>query len=951
MRKRETSLVKKGFYASNWFITSDKKTPKSKQELINKDQVLEDILAPFNNRPERSEQHQLQGCFVPGWKGESLISKNVKGFKDILKKFHQDARQTFYKKGTLSRKIKISIYDEFVSYSEYKAINCTDLDHYAKFWSELEDPESKYFNEISGFLDILSFRIAVVYLFKVRFIITLQNQTNDKFDLKNIYYPNSYFTKAFKIASSTELRTKAFEQNTFSWYRPSDSLKDELLKFKDISRVLQITEIIKTISTESEGILNNKAEYSHSISHKNFGLFLNSLVINLPQWLDSFNSNTHKKYKSQTSEMEIVSTKFTGDNLESLALSHWLAQQSNKNLEWEQIICPDFKRHEFGAGVYLKMINEIQFLTFLAEISQLHGREPKSFICTVVNSHLNNRKDSNITQRSLHTADTNTTFSTYDRVILNLSNFPKNNPQHFLFTQITSQKKFMKENSFLYVIAPKKLFVPSQKAKVESLLKEFKIEGVFNLEDVKGRGEVGAYVYIFSYKNNTRDQQPDEKHTCLNFRFEAELETFQEFSGITHLTQQFLHLNQNDIPPLYQKSLGKCRVEFNQDAIVEGQLFNSRNKGATNVPHPLFFGKLMRQCKPFDYFFDVQNVVFGEFQNPEEDSLFDFSNSFKREKSPYTIIVDQRNKEAVQIEVIPTNALDVKAYEYGHALCSYFYAYPKWGNINILTIRDFFESSIGKQIINLTFTNENRKVKGNLNTLLIPKYYISGEELPEHILSGLKLLTLGPQQILSLHPSDLDRQYKNIKAMLPNIITHYPAQILGLLSQFKRASYSALETIGCTKKSTSINFSNPILKTPLLLSKTFPIYPDNKDVYIDFASDGTQFIHSDLSKTKQIQTKKDGYISYGLELFVNQDQKVITIYSDENMINFMEFLLGNALNVPLSTILQGVQVPQLSELQSILASYQSLNRSLISLNTQVPADIDQLISSTILNSK
>ena len=933
--------------ASNWFSTNEV-TQKLSNEKNHGETSVAKNLAPFI--PENPQDSHIGSFFVPGWKGESLISKNVKKFNEILDKFHQDARKFFYEKEVLSRKLKISIYNEFLSFAEFKAINCTELDHYTTFWSEIKKSDSKYHNEIEAFLNILSFRIAVVYLLKIRFILVLQEKTHSKFDINNIYYPNAYFTKIFKTASSTEILTKAFEQNVFSWYRPSEALKNQLITYKSICSTLNITEIIKTISIKSESILNSKTDYSHSISHKNFGLFVNSLLLNFPVWLRSLSQKQETKFKTLNNNLEIISTKFAGDNLESLALSHWLAQDANKNLKWDQILCPDFKKHEFDAGLYLKTINELQFLTFLAEIANLQNIEPKTFISKVINSHLFNRKNSNDMQKSLMLNDTDINCSTYDRVVLNLSNFPKNNPQHFLFNQILTQRQFIKENGLLYVITPKKLFVPSQKAKIDNLLQEFKLEGIFNLEEVKGRGEIGSHIYIFSCRSRSPFQPNTfEKQTCLNFRLSAQLKSFQEFSTLTKLGQDFFQANKYDVPPLYHKSDGDSRIEFYQDAIVNGQLIHSSSKDSSKVTHPLFFKKLMGLCNSLDYFFDIQNINFSEtIEEEEEDSLFNFSQSFKREKSPYILIVDQRLKDETRLEVISSSTLEAKAYDYGHALCSYFYAYPKWPNLNIITVKDFFESSIGKQIVNLTFSNEIRKVKGNLNKLLIPKYFISQDQIPEHILSGLNLLASTPNELLSIHPSEIERNYNNIKAMLPSIVSKYPAHTLNLMAGFKRCTLNAMEIIGCTKKTASLNFSNPILKTPLLLSKTYPIYPDNKDVYIEFNTDALEQIHRPLSKIKRATKEKDGYTSYILDLYTDET-RVLSIYSDESMINFVEFLLSNILNISISKILQSVEVPKLEDLKSILLSYNSLNRSLVDLNTQLPKDLDLLINQTIFN--
>ncbi len=942
-------MNKKRFSASDWFKTSEYAQKFTNETSMGRNPIA-GSLAPFSPEAQNLHRatHGISNYFVPGWRGESLISKDVKKFKAVLEKLHQDAKTQFYTKEAFSRKLKIATYDEFLSYAEFKAINCTHLDHYTSFWKEIKNENSLYSEHLENFIDILSFRIAVVYLLKIRFIVILHEQTQAKFDAKHIFYPNSCLTKLFRTASSTQLHTKAFEQNIFSWYKPNESLKNELTSFTQICCHLNITEIIKTYSLESEKILHSSTDYSHSISHKSFGLFLNSLLINFPLWLESINSIRTNKYKTFNNHLEIISTKFAGDNLESLGLSHWLAQESNKDIKWEQILCPDFKKNDFLSGLFLKTSNELQFLTFLAQIAHSQGFEARPFISNVINSHLYNRKNTFNSQPSFNiNNDESLSFSTYDRVVLNLTHFPKNNPQHFLFSQINQQKQYLKDNGYLYIMTSKKLFVPSQKNKIENLLKNFKVEGIFNLEAVKGKGEVGNYIYILS-KRALHDHPT--KHSCLNFRYTADLETFHEFSQIIQLSEKFFRNHLQDLPSLSQVSNDHFRLEFYQDAIVNGQLIHSTSKDSSKVTHPLFFKKLMGLCNSLDYFFDIQSIDFNENNyNKEENSLFHFSHSFQREKSPYTIIVDQRNRESTQIEFISTSALEAKAYDYGHALCSYFYAYPKWPNLNIFAIKDFFESSIGQQIVNLTFSNEIRKIKGNLNKLLIPKYFSRQNQIPEHILMGLKLFSLGPNEILSLHPSELQSSYKKIKGILPQLVISYPSETIGLISNFKRSLIGAMEVTGSrTKRSNGINFNNPVLKSPLLLSKTYPIYPDNDDIYLEFNSHALESVHSPLTRVRATTEKKDDYTSHILELY-SGETKVITLYTDQAMISFLDFILNNVLNAPISKILQSVEVPALDDLKSILNAYGSLNRSLEELSKELPALFDQLINSTIFS--
>jgi hypothetical protein len=326
------------------------------------------------------------------------------------------------------------------------------------------------------------------------------------------------------------------------------------------------------------------------------------------------------------------------------------------------------------------------------------------------------------------------------------------------------------------------------------------------------------------------------------------------------------------------------------------------------------------------------------------------SNGFQREISPFVFIIDQRQKNNVQIEIINSSLLEVKSYEYGHALCTYFYAYQKWPNIHIHAIKDFLNSSIGKQIINLTFNNELRKVKGNLNKLLLPNFFIDNTEIPAHIKEGFSLLDYNSEQLLNLHPSSLEKEFSNIECFLPNITKDYPAQTLNMFSQFKKAVEKSMDVLGSSKQSSKINFKNPILQSPLLLSKTIPIYPENQDIFVDFNSEAHHLIHGNLESTKLVQQKIHNETSYGLELY-SGDKKVLTFYSDEEMVFFLDFLAKETIGANISQILQGVAVPKLEDLKAIIASYNSLGRSLRNIYEKLLPLQDRLLSSTILHGK
>lgn len=942
-------MSKNTFKANNWFLKETDKVQSCKFSTSLLNSFVKSSVEPSvfeNNDLAPVATNTVQRFFTPGWKGESLISKDVKKFLKILDQIHKDVLISFLNIQSLSKKVKSGMFDEFLSFAEHKAINFTEIDDYTKLWKEIKNEKSKYKIELDQFLELYTFRIAVIYILKVRFIGVLSTTTEGKFDLNKLLYPNSYLTSVFKKGSSKELSSTALEQNIYSWYRPSSSVNEDLICLHDISADLSITEIIKNISMRSEKILNQSTLYSHALSHKNFGLFINSLLINFPLWLNNFNHRFNNPFILPKDGMEVISCKFDGNYLESLALSHWLAQENNKNIQWDQILCPDFKGSDFENGLYMKIVNELQFLTFLAQIANNQGRETTQFISNVMSGHLRNRKNSNSDQKSLLFNDINLNQSTYDRVILNITDLPKSNIQHFLISKIEQQSQNLKEDGLIYLFSSKKLFVPSQKSKIENLLMKYKLEGYFDLEELKGKGEVSSHIYIFSKsKHFERMNNKGNKQSCFNFRFNGNLDTFQYFNILTKMTQDFFISNLNDIPSMYHKEMNGFELEFFQDAIVDGRLIHSSSKDSSKITHPQFFNGLMKSCQTFDYFFDIQNVNLNPDNNFKE-TLFSHSNLIDSKRSSFIVIVDMRAKDnSINIEIINSQALESKSYEYGHSMCHYFEITPKWPNMNLDAIRDFFGTTIGRQIVDLTFNNEARKAKANLSKLLMPKLFISTDTIPDHIAAGLKLFTLNDQEILSLHPSQIEKDFVIIERMLGEIARHYPMSITGHLATFRRNMKRCVEILGSKNQKSVLNFSNPILRTPLLLSKTYPIYPSNQDLYIEFSSTISN-IHIPMTKVMSKSIQNEGVTRSILEVY-SQNEIVITIDSDPEMIQFLEFIFSSCAGRPISQILQGVQVPCLEDLKNILGSYNSMKRIIEQIADRIPPLFERLLIQSI----
>ena len=943
-------MSKNTFKANNWFATEATKSAniQSSEESQKRDKRSVVFSPAFENIDTSvlQESNSINKYFIPGWKGESLISKHVKKFLEALKNIHTDVEYKFLNSQNLSNKIKSGVFDEFLAFAEHRSVNFTEIDDQNKLWVELKNEKSQHRESLDQFIKIYTFRIAVIYSLKVRFISVLLDKTNMDFDLNKIAYPNSFLTSLFKRGSSKEFKSSALEQNIFSWYLPSSSIKADLQSLYEVSINLSITEIIKNISIQSEKILNHNTLYSHALSHKKFGLFINSLLINFPLWLNNFNHRFNNPFLLPKDGMEVISCKFDGDYLESLSLSHWLAQENNKDVRWDQILCPDFKGNDFKTGLYMEVVNELQFLTFLAQIANDQGRETTQFISQVMRGHLHNRKSSNSTQKNLLFNDLSSNSSTYDRVILNITEYPKSNVQHFLINKINAQTENLKEDGLIYLISSKKLFVASQKSKIESLLKEYKLEGYFDLEELKGKGEVGSHIYIFSKaKHFERMNNKNSKQSCFNFRLNGQLNTFQQFDVLTKLTQDFFIANLSDIPSMYHKEMNGFELEFFQDAIVDGRLIHSSSKDSGQITHPQFFNGLMKSCRTFDFYFDIQNVDLND-SNEALDPIFAFTDIGSKDHAPFIAIVDGRAKDnSVKIEIINSKALEAKAYDYGHSVCHYFEITPKWPNMNLDAVRDFFETRIGRQIVDLTFNNEARKAKANLSKLLLPKIFISNEEIPEHIAAGMKLLKLNDKEILSMHPHQIEKEFSILERMLGDLAKHYPMSVTGGLATFRRNLVKCIDLFGISKTKSVLNFSNPILKTPLLLSKTYPIYPTNEDIFLEFHN-SAQRIHVPLAKVITRNEEIDGISRNFLELY-SQNELILTIDSDREMIQFLDFILSNCTGRPISQILQGIEVPRLEDLKNILQSFNAMKRIIVQTSDKITPLLERVLTQSI----
>ncbi len=936
-------MTKKPFSAEQWFKRESGPlathfTPEPATSHSSQDSYFVKSKSLFPSFKNLRDKHQnilveSQGfCplthLTPGWTGESLISKNVIQFQKIINLTVLDIRRQFHQATDFTRAIKSGLYEEFLSYAEALGLHAEEADEQSRFWTLIRKEDlAETHPAIERFMDIYFHRVAAVTYYKLRFVATLCDRSEIYISDKALLYPTSFLTGIFKKGSSTELKTRALESNYYSWYRPQEDMKSSMSEMINLSRKVTISEIIKTLSQKTQIQSEQDKIYSHSLSHVNFGLFLNSLLINFPLWLDVLQGTIPWDQDKD----ETISCKFFGDYIESLSLSHWLAQENNKALHWEQTLCSDFKGIEFESGLFTKICNELQFLTFLADKAEHQNERPIEYISKVVGAHFKNRKNTGSHQPSLLTQDNPFYSSSYDRVVLNLSHFPKNNPQHFLISQIHDQIRFVKNEGYLFVLSSKKLFIPSQRDRVEQLLKELKIEAVYDFENVKGKGELGNYIYIFKKTAQVKTAQ----QICYYFRLSAELNSFQEFGSLSEHIRSFYLQHLSDAPAMAQMEFpDNQRVEFFQEAIVNGMLINSTNEDASHITHPSFFKGLMDSCIPLETVFDIKPLTLEDRQ----DFTSGLNLGLKQDLS-YFLVVSFKTDEP-KLELHPMNTFRSVYNDYGAGLCSYFSLTPKLSGIDPNILRHFFKSPIGKQVIQLTFTSGTQKVKGNLSKLLVPRFLQQTDHLSENTKSAFEILNMTQDELLEANPLMIKKSFAHLEQILQSLFPRFACEILSRLARFEQTLQQMIWHMNDNRFGSVVNFNNPLIKMQLMNSETHPIYPSSPDVYIEFVeSSRPDAIHLPITSFKK-RTSHEGELKLHFLELIHDEEVIIRLHSDECMLCFISFLLTHANGVPFSKLLRAIQVPRLERLKTIVETTQSLKTTY----TEIESRISYLIS-------
>lgn len=945
----------KSTFAKNWLLPD---RPEFSQETNSFDQDLEShrksvtrhCLPDFtpNKTIQSSSSHQLNQNFNPvkhfisGWSGEALTSKELNLFSRIFDKLSLRIKKNFIEQKHFHKSLKQQIFQDFTSFIQ--ATDCVDIecDNVQQFWSYLNENDDIP-SSIEQYIDIYSKRICAIYTLKLRFSKTLVATGQVNGAKVNLLNSNQLINHIFRKGGTYELHSKAFNKNAYSWWRPQEDLRDDLEEVFELLSDLSVTQVIRCISQKTQLSGQSARHYSHSLSHKNFGLFINSLLLNFPLWLQSFESNELNPYGSKP-QQNILSCKFIGDYLESLSQSHWLAQENNKYFKWDDILCGEFKGLDFESGSFFAIVNELLFMAFLSELSRQHGFDPVQFIENTLNNNYRNKKEMQSKQTSLFDLNLDERMSTYNRIVCNIANFPKSNPGHYLIQKITDQIDRLKDNGFLYVLSDKKLFVNSLKDKIEGLLSQLKIEAAFDLDQIKGKGEVPSYIYIFRKDKNNTKYSKNKSQECFTFRFSGVLESFHHFHNFTDNLQQFFRNHLGDAPALATMDFGENNtIEFYRDAIIGGRLIRSSNKDSNKITHPKFFKKLVKNSITFDNFFEVEPLDNKKSTSQNKfDGLMGWAIS-NSDQFPYFVVIDRRN--IPKLEIFPFDSYSSIRNNYGVAMCDYFGLRPLVADFNINLFREFFNGNVGKQIVALSFQGAT-KIKAKLKSLLVPKFFMQQIQMPEHLWNSMELMSYNKDQILDSHPKELIQEYKKLEMFMDPLMNKYPTSFMTLLVHFKNNLELTLSDLN-TDGDQVTNYANPMILTPLLEAPKKCIYPQNEDVFTEFKMNCREQLSLELEAVQIKRDPRDNQLA--IVSLIHNSEVLVNLYCDYHLGHFIQFLMNKMKGIPIGQAIISTQVPSGSQMAKIIEPYgkwQSiLNELLLSNQSKInKLVIDQIYS-------
>ncbi len=854
----------------------------------------------------------------PGWKGDALFSKSAASLKLGSEILWKNSLKLFSTFKNSNNNLKNLILNEFNIYVRERELKNLKFNSTSDFWVELfpEGPIPRK-EEINSFVNIYCYRAVITYIYRIQFIASLSKALGIKTTENNYINPNGFLSKIFQQGGPRELSCESLRTNSYSWFRPDPIHQDLIVNFvREIENVGTI-EFLKIFSHHPE--IDESPEFSHSLSNKTFGEFLNLLITQFPTWILNGKDQNRTTY---------LNTKFTGDFLCSITNSFWLGQNGFSSLNSSYII-PDFVGEGKEEGNFLKICQELLFLTHLSNLSVKIGKDPTLFICQTFKQKFAKTSEVNSGQMNLCLNEGAKKEIFYDRIVLNFFKTPKKNPHHFLANLINSQKNILNKDGFLFVFSNQNLFVSSQTERVQDILNTFKLEAFFSFEKLKGKGEITSFLYVLRKRANKDaviSKLQEKKESFFSFRWSGNLSSIYNFNLFNKELNYFLNNRNPFSNALYHKELSTdLNFEFLNDAVLDGVLLHSSSNDTSKVTHPNFFKNLTKYCIPFDNFFKIESINPNEgMGNLKDDLTLELLGKkvTTEDKFQFILIVNLTDVTNIKIEIVPSTSYIAKINENGFACFQYYGLIPKKFNLSINLFREYFQTDLGQQIIQL-FLDSSTKLKSKIRSLLVPKFFLPEFDSSLETYKKFQIFELEKDQLINSHPHALLNDFENFKHHLEELVKTNPLKTLETLTNFKLNLEMVLSWIFKQNgPNQNIKYTNPIIKESISKLKLYPIYPSNKEIHIEVVSTSKDDLNGALSHTS-LKLKESINI---LEIFTSKGL-LLEIYSDHEILQFFQFLLSFKIGVPVTKIISSLSLPRIDDLKIALSNFEDIQKT------------------------
>ena len=708
---------------------------------------------------------------INSWTGESILSTSALIIKKSLNNLWANALEQFDGLEYKNPKTKDFIFQELAPYLSEDEIQLAAELGINSIWKILARPQHPLHTKLLDFKNIFTFRTVVIYFFKLRFLSHLAKQIDVQLTPDDILNPSYFIQQYFPSGSSLYFTSLSLGNHPYSWFTPDNKYKKSLLKIIPHFLKINLTELTKIITFSQTHYLNfSEKNYSHALSHKEFGFFLNTLLIWLPKWLQGTQEFSMPITKNGIPSA--LRTRLTGDYLKSITLAYSLDQEQHISHRWKEITTVDIDESSFASANFFKICHEFQNLTLLTKVAEKQKHDTIPLIASVMKEKYLcslHRPQGTLFQ------DTKMVDTFYKRIVLNLTSLPTKNTYYHLLKSVLDESKLLNDKGIILVFTNQKLFVPSQVDRLKTFFKKIKLETTCDFSELKGRGEITKYLYVFSKRtgagsNQTMLTQKHLKENCPTFSFKGELLHFAQFKTIAQSFHSFLeHKDINQTPILVQQLKDNFTFQYFQDAIIDGRILSAGGSDSVNITHPAFFDKITRNCIPLKDAYQIE-LISEEVRN--SDSFLGFELETDR-NYPYVIVVDYKNPQIIKLQIISSDSLPAVKEQNGTVTSFYLKLLPLLPDSSIETLRTYFSNEIGQQIIQMTVHEKSltqNKIQKNIENLLIPQFLIQpGKNIT--LSSSLEnFFSLSQECVLKMSPTALKELYEsNERSILSNL--------------------------------------------------------------------------------------------------------------------------------------------------------------------------------------